>query len=176
MQDVYCETSKDLRLAFDVLDLDETSTDMVAQLKEFLNLSRRLISQSQDLKEHTSLLICPKNKAAKRILYGYIPKLQKLVGMEKIDFTNEILQFSSVQTSLGIVYLHVERVNTIEEKKKLTWEIEKLSKLIRLNEIQLSNREFFSRAPAHIIDGTKKMLRENTLRREELRKILSTMA
>jgi valyl-tRNA synthetase len=27
MQDVYCETSKDLRLAFGVLDLDETSTD-----------------------------------------------------------------------------------------------------------------------------------------------------
>lgn len=175
MQNVYCETAKDLRLALRDLILNETSTDMVAQLKEFLNLSRRLISQSKELKERTSLLVCPKNETARRILNGYIPKLQRLVGIEKIDFTNEILQFSSIQTSLGTVYLHVERINTIEEKKKLTLEIEKLSKLIRLNEIQLSNREFFRRAPAHIVEETKRMLRENTLRREELRKILSTI-
>ncbi|MDR1173185.1 MAG: class I tRNA ligase family protein, partial [Puniceicoccales bacterium] len=175
MQNVYCETAQDLRLAFGIIGLDETSVDTVSQLKEFLNLSRRLISQSQELKERMSLLICPKNETARSVLDGYIPKLQKLVGIEKIEFTNEILQFASIQTSLGTVYLHVARINTVEEKKKLTWEIEKLSKLIRLNEIQLSNREFFSRAPTHIVEGTKRMLRENSLKREELRKILSTM-
>ncbi|MDR0742428.1 MAG: valine--tRNA ligase [Puniceicoccales bacterium] len=175
MQNIYCETSKDLRLAFGVLGLNKTSTDVVTQLKEFLNLSRRLISQSQELQERMSLLICPKNETARGVLEGYIPKLQKLVGIEKIDFTNEILQFPSIQTSLGRVYLRVERINTVEEKKKLSWEIEKLSNLIRLNEIQLANKEFFSRAPTHIVEGTKRMLRENTLKREELRKILSTM-
>ncbi|MDR2776904.1 MAG: valine--tRNA ligase [Puniceicoccales bacterium] len=175
MQNVYCETSQDLRLAFGILGLDKTATNMVTQLKEFLNLSRRLISQSQELKERTSLLICPKNEIARRVVGDYIPKLQKLVGIEKIGFTNEILQFSSVQTSLGTVYLHVERINAAEEKKKLTLEIEKLSKLIRLNKIQLSNKKFFSHAPAHIVEGAQRMLRENTFKQEELRKILSTM-
>jgi valyl-tRNA synthetase len=45
MQNAYYETSKDLRAAFDYLNLDKTSIGVIVQLKEFLKLSRRLISQ-----------------------------------------------------------------------------------------------------------------------------------
>ncbi|MDR2779288.1 MAG: valine--tRNA ligase [Puniceicoccales bacterium] len=175
MQNLYCETAKDLQLAFHALNLDETSIATVLQLKEFLNLSRRLISQCRESKERMALYICPPNEVAMNILKDYTLKLQQLVGLEKIDFTDKILQFPSIQTPLGIVYLHVTQINTPEEKKKLTLEINKLSKLIKLSEVQLSNKEFLSRAPAHIIEGSKKMLRENTFKREELCKILSMM-
>jgi hypothetical protein len=109
-----------------------------------------------ELKERMSLYICPKTGIAENLLKNYISKLQRLIGIEKIYFTDEILQLPSIQTPLRIVYLQVAKVNSVEDKKKSTWEFERLSKLIRLNEIQLSCGEFLTRASAHIIQGTKK--------------------
>ncbi|MDR1402030.1 MAG: valine--tRNA ligase [Puniceicoccales bacterium] len=175
MQSVRCETAKDLEEAFKALQLKNETMEVVSRLREFINITRRLISQSNGMESRRVLHILPKNPAAREIVNSHMAKLKKLTAMEKIEFTGEVLQFSSAQTPFGVIFLESEKSNTSGEREKITEQIEKISALIKLNETKLGNMEFVNHAPANVVEGVRKMLAENIAKRSELQKILATL-
>ncbi|MDR1413601.1 MAG: valine--tRNA ligase [Puniceicoccales bacterium] len=175
MQNVYCETAEDLQLAFRSLPLKDETRETVAQLRESVNMARRLISQSKEAVSAIALHIFPKDTRAREIAGSYLPKLKKLIGLERIEFTDAVLQFPSAQTPFGIFFLETEKSNTADERERIREQVEKISSLIKLNEAKLANAEFIKNAPANVVDGARKMLDENIAKRSELQKILLTL-
>ncbi|MDR1433175.1 MAG: valine--tRNA ligase [Puniceicoccales bacterium] len=176
MQNVRCETADDLRLAFQFLKLGTEDSENTSRFKEFLNGTRRLLSQLGGRKDGVALSIMPQSEAAQGELEMRMAKLKKLITVEKIQFTAAALQLPSVQTPLGSVFLHTGISDATTEREKIAKEIEKISKLIELNNKKLSDEKFIENAPANVVRGTQKMLEDNVARRNELHRILAALA
>jgi valyl-tRNA synthetase len=77
---------------------------------------------------------------------------------------------------IGIICLNVVgAVDKAAESAKLNKELEQLDKVIASSEARLANEAFTSKAPAAVIDGARKQLAENQVKREELRRLLAAL-
>ncbi|MDR2737567.1 MAG: class I tRNA ligase family protein, partial [Puniceicoccales bacterium] len=119
MQNIYCETATDLRLNFERLKLDGEATWKIVAFKELVNATRRLLSQVTTDRERTVLQILPKNADSMAAIASYLPKLKGLIGVERMEITEEILQLPSMQTPFGILFLGGGNPDPRNERAKI---------------------------------------------------------
>jgi valyl-tRNA synthetase len=175
MQCTYCETAKDLGAMFLPLNLDIQATDRVAKFQELLSSARRLIAKSTAARDEIALHIMPRDGKSKLELAAYMPKMKRLLAIDKVDLIDEVLQMPPAQSALGTIFLEFEKADSGAERQRIEREIKKISDLINLNEVKLSNKSFLENAPDSVVAGARKMLRENVEKRNELVKILASL-
>jgi valyl-tRNA synthetase len=175
MQDVYCETADDLRKAFSPLRLDSESPAKVDLFREFLSEARNLLCHAKANADGLTLSVFPKNADSKAVLESNYSKLVALLGIRKIEFIEQVLQYSSVQTPFGTVFLAGGEADVSTERAKIAEEISKISDLIKLNQAKLSNEKFLANAPASVVNGARELLGKNVAKRDELRRVLAAL-
>lgn len=102
----------------------------------------------------------------------------RLIGAEKMLFASSKPEGApAAVTPLATLYLDLaSAIDVDKETKRLTTEIEKLDKQIKVGEAKLNNEAFTSKAPAHIVEGAQKQLDETRAKRDELARLLESLA
>jgi valyl-tRNA synthetase len=74
-----------------------------------------------------------------------------------------------------IAVLYEKQVDVTAERERLIKEIARLEKLVANDERKLNDPVFLTKAPAHIVEGARKQLAENTLLLEKARAALDAL-
>jgi valyl-tRNA synthetase len=96
-----------------------------------------------------------------------------MLGVHSIAFTGEELPFPATVTSIGTVYADAEMAPTSGSKDdEILAKIAEIDGLIAVNESKLRDKNFIEKAPKNIVAGARAMLKDNTAKRDALKKML----
>jgi valyl-tRNA synthetase len=149
----------------------------VAQLREFVVAVRGLKSQgNQANRRDSKIIVLAKDKAAQAILETNRDKLFRVAGLQEMTFETHAADRPGSVTPLGTVILEMgTNIDVGAEKIRLTKELEKIEKAVSAGETKLSNETFVSKAPPAILEGARKQLAESVAKRDEIKRMLSSL-
>jgi valyl-tRNA synthetase len=96
--------------------------------------------------------------------------VERLATVEKVTFTEESLDKQAGSRSTARFDVHVvyeRKIDRTAECTRLRKELEGYEKEIESKERQLSNEQFLSKAPAHVVDGLRSRRQELEILREK---------
>ena len=103
-----------------------------------------------------------------------IQRLAKVNYVRHVNRLSEgLLKYSNPDFDVAVIY--EKKIDVAAERERLTKEIEKREKQKASDELQLSDPVFLSKAPAHIVEGKKKLAAENVLLLEKDRAALAAL-
>lgn len=103
--------------------------------------------------------------------------IQYLLHTDHFERTNTVLQMPVCVTDIATVYMDVngER-NVNKERPRIIDEMERVLSLIEINRKKLANDNFIKRAPTEVVEGARKLLRENEEKYKQLEIALNNIA
>ena len=149
----------------------------VAQLREFVVAVRGLKSQANQANRRDSkIVVLARDAVAQAILETNKDKLFRVAGLQEMTFETHSADRPGSVTPLGTVILEMgTNIDVGAEKIRLTKELEKIEKAVSAGEAKLSNETFVSKAPPAILDGARKQLAESVAKRDEIKRMLSSL-
>lgn len=150
----------------------------VAALREFVAAVRGLKSQAnQSTRRDAVITVIPRDPAARALLEANHDKVGSLAGLATIGFAEVAGERTGALSSLGTILLEsTVAVDVGAEKVRLGKELAKLEQAVAAGEAKLLNEVFVSKAPATILDGARRQLEEAKARRQEIARMLATLA
>jgi valyl-tRNA synthetase len=107
----------------------------------------------------------------------YKKTIQHLLQTEHFEETKISLQMSVCVTDIANIYMDIsgER-NVDDERKRMIDEMGYLMEMIELNRKKLSNENFVKRAPIEVVEGARKLLKENEDKYKQLEIALNSIS
>jgi valyl-tRNA synthetase len=104
--------------------------------------------------------------------------VERLANVEKITFSDNSLaklpaSRSTPRFDVRVVY--EKKIDVEAERARLQKELERYEKEIANCERQLQNQEFLAKAPAHLVEGTRKRMQELAILIEKTRSKLAEL-
>ena len=103
--------------------------------------------------------------------------IQRLARVSEIHFVDQVskglAQHSTPAFDVAVVYERT--IDAAAERERLTKDIAKYEKQLASDERQLMDRAFLAKAPAHIVEGKRKLMAENLLLLEKTRAALEAL-
>jgi valyl-tRNA synthetase len=102
---------------------------------------------------------------------------QNLIAIERLGSVERV---AFVETSLGnlaaarstsrfdVHVLYEKKIDVAAERERLTKELEKIEKQLASAQTRLSDEQFLSKAPAHVVEGLRKQVEELTILRDKI--------
>ena len=108
---------------------------------------------------------------ANRLIVERMTRASDIQLVEQID--PGLAKHSTAEFDVAVLY--ERKVDAAAERERLTKEIARLEKLVANDERKLNDPVFPTKAPAHIVEGARKQLAENTLLLEKARAALAAL-
>jgi valyl-tRNA synthetase len=103
--------------------------------------------------------------------------IEHLARVSEIEFSELPLEGANIRSSYGVdvQLVYEETIDLAAERKRLTKEVALRETLVANDERRLNDPAFPTKAPAHIVEGARKQLAENTLLLEKARAALAAL-
>lgn len=177
IQNIECESAEKMELEFQKLNLKQSELELSNQKREFINICRAIITQNKHLNTKNIKLIIQPNGS--NIICQNREFLRDILNVNSIEETTETLNLPATVTNFGTIYLESfadTDNNTTINKEQILEKIAQINRLIILNQTKLSNPKFITKAPENVINGAKKLLKENIEKKIALEKILANLS
>ncbi len=160
------------------LNASDDTVERVASLREFVSKGRALKAQCcAAAKKGGVFLFQPKGDVESKLLASERVVLQSLLGVESIECipSEDAPDLPAETTPLGILYFKSPVQASAIDQERLREELKSVERFIALNQQKLQSPQFAQKAPPQVIQGARKQLEENIMRRDEIKKILAGM-
>jgi valyl-tRNA synthetase len=104
--------------------------------------------------------------------------ISKLVGIADLQYVDALSKLTPAITPLGSFCVMAKialNEGSADDTSKHLQEIDRLDKLIAINEAKLHNPSFLASAPAKVVEGAKKLLEEHTAKKAQLLEMLANI-
>jgi len=104
--------------------------------------------------------------------------VERLAFVEGIEFTDQSLAHTAgarTTSKFEVVLVYEKKVDVAAEGERLTKELERLKAQLARTESQLSNEQFLSKAPSHVVEGLRKQQADLKLLIEKIKKQLDNL-
>jgi valyl-tRNA synthetase len=172
----YCEKASDLMFLFEPLKLEEKSLLEAEQRRDFVNACRLLLSQNKHIPSKSVKIIVKLRDGSSKKLFS--ESLSKVLNINAMEFSDRELSLPATISDIGIIYIDTNDVSIASlqaRRDKILRKIGELNKLIAINEGKLTSADFTKKAPKNVIDGARRLLKNNMEKRGALEKILASL-
>jgi valyl-tRNA synthetase len=97
--------------------------------------------------------------------------LDRPANVEKITFVNTSLSKLAGTRSTSRFDVHAiyeKKIDVAAERERLKKELEKIEKQLAGAQARLGDEQFFKKAPAHVVEGLRKQVEEQTILRNKI--------
>jgi valyl-tRNA synthetase len=104
--------------------------------------------------------------------------VERLAGVDGIEFVNESLaQMPGARTTpkFEVALVYEQKIDVAAERERLTKDLKKAEAQLANLDRQLTNEQFLSKAPAHIVEGMRKQAAELKLLIEKIKRALASL-
>jgi valyl-tRNA synthetase len=143
--------------------LDDRAEEQMALLQELIVTIRNIRAEMKvepklkpPARIHTS-------EAVGKLIEANREMIERLASVEGIQFVSDSLAQVAGSRAAGkfeVAIVYEQKVDVAAEHERLTKELKKLEGQLANAERQLSNEQFLSKAPAHVVDGLRKQVAE----------------
>jgi len=171
-------TAGELRAAAEArgLVIDTHAVETVAKLKALVAQARTLKAAHGLAARRDTRLFLKADDAQWAIVEANLAKLPRLIGAAEI-VRGALDSAPAEVTPLGTLALDLAaNLDPAAERARLTKELDALAKHIGATEARLSNPTFAEKAPPAVVEGARRQLAEQLAKREELTRLLASLA
>lgn len=177
LQNHLLETAAQLRTTLEQsgVRLNNDAVAEVEALKEVVQKARALKTAYNLASKRDVTFFFTTEADTRAVLESQVDTLKRLVGATAITWqANAPDAAPAAITALGTLYLDLASAVDVEsEKKRLSKEMEMLTKAITGAEAKLGNENFTAKAPAEVVEGIRQTLAANLEKRTELERLMS---
>ncbi|CAM2902818.1 valine--tRNA ligase [Rariglobus hedericola] len=178
VQDTRIETADGLIATLNArgVQIDADASTRVDQLKQVATFARQLKADQSVAQKRDVKFLALSGQSEWLVLEKAAAKLTRLVGAAEISRTTEEVALPAIVTPLGTLYLDTGvKVDPAAERTRLTKELDAVTKHIAGTEARLSNEAFTSKAPPAVLEGARKQLADQKMKRDEITRLLNAL-
>jgi valyl-tRNA synthetase len=146
-------------------------TDMLILQDLIINVRNIRAELKIEPKVRVALEILPLDSYVQQLIDNNRAAIERLASVESLQFVPKILTRLTGARNASRFDVHVvyeKKIDVAAERERLQKELEKLEKPLSGAQARLGNEQFLSKAPAHVVEGLRKQVEEQTVLKEKI--------
>jgi valyl-tRNA synthetase len=145
-------------------------------LKEFVVAARALKAEYNLASKRDVKFFLVADDVSWPVVERSASQLIRLVGASSVERRENVEGAPASLTPLGTLYLDLaSSLDVGAERERLAKELEKIERAISGTKARLGNPSFADKAPANVVEGSRRQLAESEARAEEIRRLLASL-
>jgi valyl-tRNA synthetase len=167
--------------AYPELDQRWLNDEAEEQMLVLQDLIEKVRNMRAEMKVEPKVKTPVKNHAAanvNKLITENRGMVERLAGVDGIEFVNESLaQMPGARTTpkFEVALVYEQKIEVAAERERLTKDLKKAEAQLANLDRQLTNEQFLSKAPAHIVEGMRKQAAELKLLIEKIKRALASL-